>query len=372
MQLKLQDFTTLVRNMAASVQGSATALIDVSTGSVTRAILEANASIALWLQWLIVLVLGQTRASTSVGTDLDSWVADFSLARLPAQAAATTAIFSRITPGLIASIPVGAQVKTADGSQTFVVLIDLTNPAYVPATTSYTLAAASSSIALTVQAVTPGSAGNVQAGLISMLASAIPGIDAVTNPNQAQGGLDAESDAALRARFANFIDSRSRATRAAIAFTIDSLQQGLSHVVTENIDPSGTSAPGTFLVTIDDGSGYPPSALLSSVASAVDTVRPVGTQFFVLPPTVLTAAISLTITVSDNNKPASQSAVMNALQTYVAALPIGAPLPVSRVAAIAYAAAANITNVASITINDGGDLVPSDTGVVVPGAIAVN
>jgi uncharacterized phage protein gp47/JayE len=104
----------------------------------------------------------------------------------------------------------------------------------------------------------------------------------------------------------------------------------------------------------------------------VDTVRPVGTQFFVLPPTVLTAAISLTITVSDNNKPASQSAVMNALQTYVAALPIGAPLPVSRVAAIAYAAAANITNVASITINDGGDLVPSDTGVVVPGAIAVN
>ena len=204
MQLQLQDFTTLVRNMAASVQGSAAALIDVTVGSITRALLEANASIALWLQWLIVLVLGQTRAATSNGPDLDSWIADFSLARLPAQAAATTAVFSRITPGLVASIPVGTQVKTADGTETFAVVADPANPAYVAATASYTLAAAVSSIALTVRAITPGSAGNVQAGLISMLATAIPGIDTVTNPLQAQGGLDAEPDAALRARFNKF------------------------------------------------------------------------------------------------------------------------------------------------------------------------
>ncbi len=372
MQLQLQDFTTLVRNMAASVQGSARALVDLTTGSLLRAILEADASIALWLQWLIVLVLGQTRAATSTGADLDSWVADFSLARLPAQAAATTAVFSRITPGLVASIPVGVQVKTADGTQTFAVLADPGNPAYSAVTTSYTLAAAASSIALTVQATTPGSAGNVQAGLISLLASAIPGIDAVTNPLQAQGGMDAETDAALRARFTNFIDSRSRATPAAIAFTIDSLQQGISHVVTENVEPSGAVTPGTFIVTIDDGSGSPPSALISAVASAVDAVRPIGTQFFVLPPTVLTATISLAITVSDANKAAAQGAVTSAIQAYVTALPIGAPLPISRLAAIAYAAASNITNVAAITINGGGDLTPPATGVIVPGVIAVN
>jgi uncharacterized phage protein gp47/JayE len=372
MQLQLQDFTTLVRNMAASVQGSARALVDLTTGSVLRAILEANASIALWLQWLIVLVLAQTRAATSVGSDLDSWVADFSLARLPGQAAVTTVLFSRITPGLIASIPVGATVKTADGTQTFAVLADPTNQAYVAATASYTLAAAASSIALSMQATTAGTAGNVQAGLISMLASAIPGVDGVTNALQAQGGLDAESDAALRARFANFIDSRSRATPAAIAFTIDSLQQGLSHVVTENIDPAGMPAPGTFLVTINDGSGAPPSTLIAAVAAAVDTVRPVGTQFFVQPPAVFPANISMAITVSDANKAASQGAVNAALSAYIAALPIGNPLPVSRIAALAYAAAANITNVAAVTINGAGDLVPLPTGVVVPGVIAVN
>lgn len=372
MQLQLQDFTTLVRNMAAGVQGSAATLIDLTTGSVLRAILEANASIALWLQWLIVLVLGQTRASTSNGPDLDSWVADFSLARLPAQPAITTAVFSRLTPGVVASIPVGSLVKSADGTQTFAVLADPANPAYDPATSAYTLAAAASAISLSVQAVTPGSGGNVQAGLITMLATAIPGVDAVTNPAQAAGGLDAEPDAALRARFANFIDSRSRATPVAIAFTIDSLQQGLSHVVTENTDPSGATVPGTFIVTINDGSGAPPASLISAVATAVDTVRPVGTQFFVQPPVNVTANISLAISVSDNNKATSQAAVTSAVTGYIAALPIGAPLPVSRIGALAYAAAANITNVSAITINGGGDLVPPATGIVMPGVIAVN
>jgi uncharacterized phage protein gp47/JayE len=372
MQLQLQDFTTLVRNMAASVQGGARALIDLTTGSVLRAILEANASIALWIQWLIVQVLAQTRAATSNGLDLDSWVADFSLTRLPAQASSTVVIFSRITPGLVASIPAGAQVKTADGTQTFAVLADTTNAAYSAVTGSYTVAAAAASIALPIQAVTPGSAGNVQAGLITMLATAMPGIDAVTNQNQAQGGMDAETDTALRARFANFIDSRSRATPAAIAFAIDSLQQGLSNVVTENVDPSGARSPGSFTVTVDDGSGAPPSTLIAAVTAAVDAVRPVGTQFSVQPPAVLIANISLAITVSDANKPSAQAAVTAAITAYVDALAIGAPLPLSRLAAVAYGASGNITNVSTLTINGGDDLVPLPTGVIMPGVIAVN
>ena len=372
MQLQLQDFTTLIRNMAASVQGGASALIDLTTGSVMRALLEANASVALWIQWLIVQVLAQTRAATSNGTDLDSWVGDFSLTRLPGQASTTTAIFSRITPGLLASIPVGTQVKTADGTQTFAVLADATNAAFDATTASYTVAAAVASIALPVQALTPGSAGNVQAGLITMLASAIPGIDAVTNPNQAQSGMDPEPDAALRSRFANFIDSRSRATPTAIAFAIDSLQQGLSHVVTENIDPSGASSPGSFTVTVDDGSGAPPSTLIAAVWAAVDAVRPVGTQFAVQPPSVVIANVSLTLTVSDTNKPAAQAAVTTALTSFINGLPIGAPLPLSRMAAVAYGAAGNITNVSGLTINGGGDLVPLSTGIVMPGVISVN
>ena len=66
MILPLQNFTTLVQNMAAGVQGSAAQLIDLSVGSVLRALLEACASVALWMQWLILQVLSMTRARRPV------------------------------------------------------------------------------------------------------------------------------------------------------------------------------------------------------------------------------------------------------------------------------------------------------------------
>jgi hypothetical protein len=46
MQLALQNFSTLVQNMAAAVQSSAAQLIDLTIGSTLRAVLEANASLA--------------------------------------------------------------------------------------------------------------------------------------------------------------------------------------------------------------------------------------------------------------------------------------------------------------------------------------
>ncbi len=372
MQLPLQNFTTLIQNMAAGVQGSATALIDLTTGSVLRAILEANASLALWIQWLIVQVLAATRAATSNGPDLDSWVADFGMSRLPGQAAFASVTFSRITPGFQAVIPVGAQVKTGDTTVTFNVLADPTNPAYNAVAGIYTLVASSSSLTVPVQAGVPGATGNVQTGAISLLATAMPGIDAVTNSNPAAGGMNAEPDAALRARFANFIDSRSRATPAAIAYAIQSLQQGLTYVLAENTDPSGAARPGYFTVIVDDGSGAPATSLLNAVSAALEAVRPVGSQFAVQPPTVLSADISLTLSTPAAAHAAAQANVVTAIQAFVASLPIGAALPVSRLAAIAYAADPSITNVADLFINGAGDLTPPPFGVIMAGTIAVN
>jgi hypothetical protein len=110
MQLSLRTFNTLVQAMAAAVQASAAQLLDLSVGSTLRAVLEANASIGLWMQWLILLVLRMTRAATSSGADLDSWMADLTLIRLPAVADTGTVTFSRFTPSMAALIPVGALV----------------------------------------------------------------------------------------------------------------------------------------------------------------------------------------------------------------------------------------------------------------------
>ena len=77
MILKLKSFSQLIEDMAAALQSSTTALMDISVGSVIRAIFEANASIVLWLQWMIIQVLQTTRASTSLGSDLDTWMRRF-------------------------------------------------------------------------------------------------------------------------------------------------------------------------------------------------------------------------------------------------------------------------------------------------------
>ena len=372
MQLQLHDFTSLVRSMAASVQGGARALIDLTTGSVLRAILEANASLALWLQWLIVQVLATTRAATSTGADLDSWVGDFGLARLPGQAATTSATFSRITPGFAAMIPVGAQVKTGDNAVTFAVQADPTHAAFSAGTASFALAGSVAAITVPVVATVPGAVGNVQAGAISLLGSAMPGIDAVTNGLAAAGGLDAEPDAALRSRFANFIDSRSRATPAAIGFAIQSLQQGLSYTLAENTDPAGAPRAGFFTVTVDDGSGSPTAPLLTAVMAALDQVRPVGTQFAVQPPQRISADIAMVLSTAAADPAAVQFAVAQAVTGYVAALPIGAPLRISRLAAIAYATDGSISDVTGLSINGGGDLLVTAQAIIRPGTVVVD
>jgi uncharacterized phage protein gp47/JayE len=212
MQLALQNFTTLVQNMAAAVQAAASQALDLTVGSALRAVLEANASVALWMQWLILQVLQTTRAATSTGPDLDSWMADMTLVRLPAVAAVGMVTFSRLTPTATAFLPVGALVRSADGSQTFAVTADSTNSAWSAAGGGYSLAAGLAALTVPVAAQMAGSAGNMQSGAISLMVTAIPGIDAVTNAAPLQNGLDAESDAAFRSRFQNFIQSRSRAT----------------------------------------------------------------------------------------------------------------------------------------------------------------
>jgi uncharacterized phage protein gp47/JayE len=374
MKLPLQDFPTLVSNMAAGVQGASRALIDLTVGSVLRAVLEANASLALWLQWLIVQLLLTTRAATSSGADLDSWVADFSVARLPGVAASGQVQFARFSPGVAASIPVGTQVRTADGTTSFNVVADPTNTAFDPVANAFALPPAATSLSVPVQAVAAGAAGNVQANAITLLVDALPGVDTVDNPAPLQNGVDGESDAALRQRFQSWAASLARATPLAIQSAIASVQQNLASVIAEGVDAAGNARSGHFVVIVDDGSGTPPASLLSTVAGAVDAVRPVGTTYDVLAPLLVPVAVSLTISVAAGvSKAAVVGPVAAAISAWVNALPIGATLPLTRIATLAYGASSLVTNVSQVTLNGAAaDVVPAGNGVIKTSTVAVN
>lgn len=373
MRLPLQDFGALVRGMAAGVQGASQQLVDLTVGSVLRAVLEANASLALWMQWLIVQVLSMTRAATSSGVDLDTWMADFSVARLPGVAATGQVVFARFTPGTAAFIPAGTLVRTADGSQTFAVAEGGPEESWDAALEGYRLGAAQPSVTLPVRAVVAGTAGNVQANAISLMASAIPAVDTVANPAPLQNGMDAETDTALRLRFQGWAASLARATPQAILFAVQSVQQGIACVVTENVDGGAWPRSGSFLVTVDDGSGTPPASLIAAAAAAVEAVRPVGTAYAVRPPSIVPVAVSLQIGVtSESSRARARSDVAGAVSAWINTLPIGATLPATRIASVAYAASAAVTNVTGIQINGAfQDVAAGPTGVIKASSVTV-
>lgn len=373
MQLSLQNFSTLLENMAAAVQGAANSLIDLTVGSVLRAILEANASVALWLQWLIVQTLATTRLATSSGSDCDSFGADFGFARLPAVAATGQVTFTRFTATAAAFIPNGVAVSTSDNSQSFMVVGAAGNAAYSSALGGYTIAAGVANVNAAVAAAVPGSAGNVQAGAISLLGSAISGVDSVVNTLALSGGVDAESDANYRMRFGNFLASLSRATNIAIGSAISAIQQGLSYTITENVNQAGAMQMGHFVVTADDGSGNPTASLLGTVQGAVDAIRPVGTSFAVQAPVVVPANVAVTlVTAAGAVHDVAVAAVAAAIETYIAGLGVGELLSYTRLAQLSYGASSSVVNLTGLLLNGASaDLVPPLFGVVRAGTITV-
>jgi hypothetical protein len=305
MQVTLQSFSSFVNIGAAAAQSACQRLTNLAVGSVSRAMLEANASIALWQQYLYVQLWNGARLATSTGSDVDSYIGDFGLTREQSVPASGTVTFGRSFGISALIVPYfgidgtantnGAQVITADGTVAFGVIANTAIATWNPTLGGYFLPTGTASVDVPVRALTAGTSGNVQAHAISLIASAIPGVDTVDNVTVFSNGVDGESDAAARARFQSFVATRARATRAAVQNAIQSVQQNLSNDIIENTLPNGTPQPGFFTVTIDDGSGAPPPVLINQVYAAIDLVRPVGSTFTVQPPAVIIASVNMVI-----------------------------------------------------------------------------
>lgn len=376
MQLPVKSFSGYLRDMSAAVQAATAHVLDLSSGSVLRAILEASAATALWLQMLVTNVFEASRATTAKGDDLDSWMADFSLTRLPACAAVGLVTFSRISGDTTALIPVGTRVRTTDAAASFLVSADVNHALWSSEQNGYLLSSSLLSADLPIEAELPGSAGNVRSGQITLIVSSIVGIDSVTNSNPTTGGKDAESDASFRDRFIKYVNSRSRATALAVEFAILSVRQGIHFRLHENVDASDAYRPGHFLITIDDGTGAPASELLTDIRIAVDAIRPLGITFSVHPPTVEVANVNLSVTLAAISPSAAnriRAEITDAIQQYIDSLEIGTALSPTRIAQVAYSVRSSVENVSNVKINNQSfDWIPGDRTVIKAGMVAVS
>lgn len=321
----------------AAMQASNPDLTDLTPGSIELALVDAATQVAVWQQMLIALGIAVTRLSSSNAGDVDTFVGDFGLYRLPAVASTGSVSAYRTSAANVVSIPVGTIIKTIDLTQTFIITIDATNANYDPVGIAYTMPYGINSITIPVAATVAGTSGNVAAGALGLINSPISGVDSYSNAVAITNGIDAESDDALKARFSNYINSRSQATRSAVAYAIQSVQQGLTYYITENQDALGNHVDGMFVAFVDDGSGHPSTTLLNTIRAAVDLVRPIGTVFAILPPRLLLANINVSvIAASGYDQQAVEQAVGTTVTAYIDALLVGAPLPYLRLAQIIY------------------------------------
>jgi uncharacterized phage protein gp47/JayE len=365
--LSLLTAFQIVSQFAAAAQAACSTPLNFAVGSVLLSIAQANASVYQWLQWLIVIVAGKTRASTSYGADLDTWLFQFNgFTRNAAVASSGQVQYFRNTATQPAVIPLvdsngyPVVVQTEGGTATFQVIADTTNSLWSASLQAYVIPAGTQTGLVSVQAQTAGSGGNVLANTITFMGTDIPYTDTVTNPSAFTNGVDAETDVAVRARFGLFISSLERGTPLSLQYAAQSVQANVVAEVQQN-----TPANGFSTVTIDDGSGDPPGSLISACQAAVNAYTAAGTVSYVVGPTKVVANIEMTLTVPAGSESSTyEPDIAAALATFINALPVGAALPYSRIAQIAYDAAPAILNVTNITLNAGTIDLPAVAGTV--------
>lgn len=367
----LQNFSTMVSNAAAAAQGACKSLLDFTTGSVSRSLMEANATVALWLQYLLLQVLATTRLASSYGDDVDSWIAQFGMSRLGATAATTTETFICLAPqSSSAVVPVGAIVKSSDGTISFSVVSDTSNPYWSTSAGGYIRAKGVASITCPVQCLATGTTGNVTAGVLNLLGTQISGIDTCSNLAAATNGSNQESDAAVKARVTLWFASLSSATLKAVEGAIAGVSSNLTYQVIENTTPDSVYRPGFFFAAIDDGSGDAPDATVASVEAAIEAQRACGVETATIRAALVPAVIVVPVTLADGVVLASaQTVVESGVLAYVNALAVGATCSYTRISSAALTAAgALVKNVGIVTVNGAAADIGGATGSVVRAA----
>jgi uncharacterized phage protein gp47/JayE len=324
----------------------------LTPGDPLLAILQAAAAQAVYLQGLCNLLANFGRAQTAVGSQLDTWMAQFGFTRLPASAAtgAVTLSTASVLPNNVI-IPVGTIIQTSGGAVQYQLIADTNQTAYNASLNAYIILAGATSIMATAQCTTPGSAGNVAAGQLNQITSSVPGLSTVTNAATIGNGFDAESDTAFYNRWLQYLSSLSKATLAAIEAAIESVQTGLDFQVLDNTNNTGAMQYGFFTVVVDDGNLPPSSPLLAAITTAVDAVRAFTVQFVAMAPTIETVTIVLAIHPAAGAPGNIQTLVQTAIVNYVNSLPIGTSLTTSGLTNAALGVTGVVSVQSGITIN---------------------
>lgn len=225
--------------------------IDKRQGSVTYD-LTAPAAIEIERAYVeLDVVLNAGFADTTYGERLDMKAREYGLARKPAVKAVGAVTFSG-PDGTV--IPADTLLSTSGET-----------PVYFATKAPATIAGGSVSVA--VEAQTGGANGNVGASAVTAVIGDLAGVLSVTNPSYFEGGVDAESDASLLARYFE------RARRPATSGNANQYRQWALEVpgVSDARVYPIWDGPGTVkVVLLDDDKNAPDSAVVNAAQTYID------------------------------------------------------------------------------------------------------
>ncbi|GBR50789.1 hypothetical protein AA106555_0328 [Neokomagataea thailandica NBRC 106555] len=322
--------------------------------------MEAVGGVGLWLQYTVVQALQKTRLSTSTGTDCDSFVADFGMARLQGEAATGAVTLLSFTPDAQSAVVLSTVILRTVSGLSFSVVKDETHPLWSANMGGYVRAQGQESIDVPVVCQIAGSLGNVDEGAICLMGTAVSGIDTVTNQSAFSNGVDAETDEQLRLRFPLWLSAKATASKASIENAISDVRAGLSYAVEDGRDAGGNLRSGYFTAVVNDGSGTPTQALLRDVYAAIDSTRAVGVGFAVQAPSVLELTVSMDVSIpyylSEDNV---REAIRAAIASDIVNTPIGSGYAYSRLSYLAYVGAnVAVTAVSNVLLNNNQNDIP--------------
>lgn len=320
------------QRFATAYNANAKVPANLGAGGSLGAVVNALESISVDLQQQISYASNLTRLASSASTvpgvnspDVDTFVNQFLTGNGPNGAFRDPAVSSTLTvtfgvtslSGTQLQVNVGTYVQTSNGIQ-FIVIADTNQAGYNAGLNAYVIPAGSTSVDATVQAVVPGTGGNVQARTISQILSlpgapAPTGISTVTNAAGTSNGFDEESDQACIARFQAEMAGRW-ATPLGVSAAVSGAQAGLTYQIGDMLDQNGNVRENFFSVifnVLGQNTG-PTSTEIASVSAAVLANGPLGMPFAVAGPTLLPTDVSATLTLVPGADPATVVANANA------------------------------------------------------------
>lgn len=179
------------------------------------------------------------------------------------------------------------------------------------------LAAGESHVDIPVQAVEPGSAGNVIAGSVRLLAVAPVGITGCTNPYAMGGGADAEDDEQLRKRI---LDSFLRLPNGANCAYYEQEAMSFDEVAAATVLPRNRGI-GTVDVVVATAEGVPGQGLLNRIKKHFEDRREIAVDVGVLAPE--TVPVDIVVGIKSEDMEQASAAVKQVLQNWFSGQRLG-------------------------------------------------